>query len=385
MILLCCKNHIETIRRYRRKFVPFFVKFHCGILIQRYDKAKQVVQLVYYNKKGYGMYMKTLEAKIIGVDNGNTETKTRHFNFTSALTSSEYPLHAEANEMLLKWNGKYYRQEENLKDMKEDKTKDDDTYALTLMAIAKELMYDEPNRNEYFSTVRLAVGLPPQHMTRKDMFKEYFESKGNIISYEFNGKKFNIAIAGVGVFSQGIAALFTTNDMVSILEDGACLIDIGGGTTDVALIRNGKIDRSSVFTIPKGTLNLVSDINSRLQEANAERNFGQIDTFTINNYLSKGKTGALSQEVRGIIDDVSRTYINDLLTEIISKVPTIKNTANYFIGGGIKLFRRFIEEDDRFADKEFRHYIDDTKANAKGYEQLMIRHMSKESSSAATA
>lgn len=107
---------------------------------------------------------------ILGVDNGYGNVKTAHRVFPTGIMKcdSEPVLSKE----YIEYDGAYYIIGEGHKGFVVDKQEDDDTYIMTLAAIAKELEARELTE----ARIHLAVGLPlkwvqaQRESFKKDMF-----------------------------------------------------------------------------------------------------------------------------------------------------------------------------------------------------------------------
>ena len=91
---------------------------------------------------------------IIGVDHGYGNIKTANHCFRTGITA--YDSEPLFTKDMLVYGGKFYLIGEGHKEFLPDKIKDEDYYALTLVAIAKELNVE--NLTE--ATVHIAAGLP---------------------------------------------------------------------------------------------------------------------------------------------------------------------------------------------------------------------------------
>ena len=99
--------------------------------------------------------MKTFnEIKIISVDHGYGNIKTANHCFRTGITA--YDSEPLFTKDMLVYGGKFYLIGEGHKEFLPDKIKDEDYYALTLVAIAKELSAEDLTE----ATVHIAAGLP---------------------------------------------------------------------------------------------------------------------------------------------------------------------------------------------------------------------------------
>jgi len=170
---------------------------------------------------------------LIGIDNGYGNTKTSHFCFPSGITSYNYEPTFSSNVLIL--NGTYYSIGDDHKDYTFDKSHDEDTYVLTLAAIAMELKL----RNLTEANVHIAAGLPLTWVsTQKEAFRDYI-MRDEVITYTYRGEEYCIHISEVDVFPQGFAAIAPH---LGAMTGPNMICDIGNGTLNVMSI----IDRKPI-------------------------------------------------------------------------------------------------------------------------------------------
>ena len=122
-----------------------------------------------------------------------------------------------------------------------DKTRDDRFFILTLFAIAKKLKLQSSIPSVLDTD--LAVGLPPEHYSVLwAKFAAYFQ-RGNV-QFVFNGIPICLMIHQVLVYPQAYAAV-VSNAAALKKTPKVFVIDIGGYTTDVLLLRNAKPDMTN--------------------------------------------------------------------------------------------------------------------------------------------
>lgn len=174
---------------------------------------------------------------LIAIDHGNYAIKTPNYTFVSGL--AEHTVRPPLADELMEYGGRFWTLTSKRLSYMRDKTQDERYFILTLFAIAKEL----EAAGHYMPTERidLAVGLPPEHYgVLKDRFAKYFKRDG-IIQFTYRDKPYSITIRNVMVFPQAYAALIPQSSKV-LRMSGVFIVDIGGYTTDVLLLRNGKLD-----------------------------------------------------------------------------------------------------------------------------------------------
>ena len=175
---------------------------------------------------------------IIGVDTGNRCIKTVNHVFVAGVKYSKNPM--PFKQGILEWEDGYYMLSQERVTYLYDKTTTKEYFAMTLIAIAKELETRKISSTGNVIPITLAVGLPPSHLPLlKDKFRDYF--KRGITSFKYDGVDYVIDIQDVQVYSQGYAAI--SNDFNEICKfNKAYIIDIGGYTTDVISLNEGMID-----------------------------------------------------------------------------------------------------------------------------------------------
>ncbi len=138
---------------------------------------------------------------ILGVDNGYGNVKTAHKVFPTGIVKcdSEPVLSKE----YIEYDGAYYIIGEGHKGFVADKQEDDDTYIMTLAAIAKEL----EARGLTEARIHLAVGLPLKWVqAQRESFKKYL-TRERYVSLKYKKVSYLIEIVDCTVMPQGYAAV----------------------------------------------------------------------------------------------------------------------------------------------------------------------------------
>ena len=138
----------------------------------------------------------------LGIDNGNYNTKSSEgMLYASGYAESDREFITP--EMQLYYGGKYYAIGERRLRFQQDKTREQDTFILTLPAIAAAMGKAGVTDTE----IILGVGLPiDSYGTRKDAFRRYFLRED--VSFKFEGRSYRCRISDCKVFAQGHAALW---------------------------------------------------------------------------------------------------------------------------------------------------------------------------------
>ena len=140
------------------------------------------------------------------------------------------------------------------------------------------------------------------------------------------------------------------------------IIDIGGYTTDVMLLRNAAPDLQFCRSLEMGVIPMSNDIISRVS--------AMYDIKIEDDHIAdiiQGRPTILPQEVREVVFAKVRSYAYDILDKLRELQVDLRANPAIFIGGGSILFRSFVEESPLVAHADF---VTDPKANAIGYGML---------------
>lgn len=295
---------------------------------------------------------------IVPVDHGNRNMKTEHKIFTSGFVEGDC---RPALGEYLQYNGRYYALTEQRIPYMRDKTLDDRFFILTLFAVAMEAEKQMLNAKDTLLQVALPVGLPPKHygaLYRK--FEDYFKNRG-IQQFTYKGIPYQAEIVETAAFPQDYAAAMTVYQKIAEYSK-VITVDIGGFTLDYLLIRGGKPDLSVCDSLEKGVIRLYNDIASRV---NSEQDI-LIDDTDIDRII-RGERADFYGEVVRIVEDMTKTYVNDILGTLRERGLDLKAGCVVFIGGGSLLLREYLDHSGKVGRCIF---VEDICANAKGYGML---------------
>lgn len=295
---------------------------------------------------------------LIAIDHGNKLVKvSNHAPFTSGLQESDTPPFGGET---LKYQGKYYTLSERRIPYHRDKTEDERFFILTLFAIAYEIQAAgrySPN----IMRVQLAVGLPPAHYgAQHKAFANYFMNRGTV-QFEFQGKTYSIYIEKVMCFPQAYAAAVT---ILKSLRDKpkALVIDQGGMTTDLLLLKDGVGDLSVCESLEHGVITMYNQVKSKVSaELDVLLEESEIDAILM------GRKDHVSAEVAAMVERQAQAFVNDLFSTLRERGLELKSGVVVFVGGGAILLKRQIEQSGKVANPMF---VDDIRANVKGFELL---------------
>ena len=139
-------------------------------------------------------------------------------------------------------------------------------------------------------------------------------------------------------------------------------IDIGDGTVDLLVIRNGKPDLSVRVSDRSGMAVLRSGISNAIQQ-----NYSiHLDSSDVEQVLMQEET-ILDEEIILEIQRMAENWLQRIINKLHTHVTDFRTNPAVFLGGGSLLLRKQIENSPEFKYVEF---IDDVRANAIGYEKL---------------
>lgn len=145
------------------------------------------------------------------------------------------------------------------------------------------------------------------------------------------------------------------------------LVDIGGYTTDVLLLRNGKPDLQFCRSLEMGVITMNNDIIRRVGALHDMR----IEDEHISAVLS-GKETILPEEVKKTILEAGHHHAKDILDKLRELQVDLRSNPAVFIGGGSILYREYLENSPMVASATF---IENPKANAVGYYSMANMQM----------
>lgn len=300
---------------------------------------------------------------LIAIDHGNHACKTVHFNFVSGL--AQHSVRPPMADEVLEYNGEFWTLSGQRLPYRRDKTRDESFFILTLFAIAKELANAGPLPSA--EKIDLAVGLPPEHYgLLKDKFRDYFK-RNQSVQFIYNDKPITIMIRDVFVYPQAFAAIAPQKCQLKH-HLRLFLVDIGGYTTDVLLLRQGKPDMQFCRSLETGVITMNNDIIRRVGALHDM----QIEDEHISAVLA-GKETILPEEVKDTIRKSAEQHAVNILNQLRELKVDLRSNPAVFIGGGSALFRDYLEKSPLVASASF---VESVNANAIGYHAMAEAQLS---------
>jgi plasmid segregation protein ParM len=293
----------------------------------------------------------------IGIDIGNYQIKTsENIIFDSKVTTEKF-FGTDADKLTIS-NKTYYLGEGNL-EIESRKFDKENFLPLLLGAICKSTDAD---------AIDLALGLPIIQFKNKDTRAELINMlQGNSYKVVYNNIPSTKFIRSVQVFPEGISGyLYLKNQglLNAVGYRDAVLIDVGGKTTDIALIKNNKATLPT--SVGVGTIDIYYSIAKALRERYYD---AKIDVEKIQDYLDKGFY--YKGEKQDITFAINTTKV--LFKQIYDELKinySIETEAVVVIGGGAKILGSAFKKN--IPGIIIMENIDrDIFSNAKGYKMLM--------------
>lgn len=314
---------------------------------------------------------------ILGVDTGNRCMKTRSHCFVSGIQScgKDKPIYTSD---LLKHNGLYYVPSQERIAYMQDKTGSNDYFNLTLIAAAKELKSRGLLHTKQSIPIRFGVGLPPSHFTirRKkedspliERFKAYFNR--GLVCFEYEDNPFSLDIKSVDVFPQGFSA--TVSEYASIKKEPVFyLVDIGGYTTEVLILRSGNIDPEICESFDFGLIHLYNKIERSIHHFLGMQFKEELIDLKITECSHEDNINVTAEdrEILNIIFDEAQKYTSNMIGKLLEFGVDLRTSPAMFIGGGAIRLRPFIEASSMIRSNKCK-FQTDIHANAFGYESFI--------------
>ena len=289
--------------------------------------------------------------EVIGVDHGWANIKTVSQVFTSGV--KEISTEPALYDNVLEYEGKYYKIGGERLEVRETKVTDENYYLLTLAAIAKELN----RRGMRNANIFLAAGLPLTKFGKEKADFVNYLFKNKQVTFRFEKDTYHITIVKVAVFPQCYAAMA---DKMPKINRKQIVVDIGSWTIDIMPIVNCSPDESLCDTIDEGLIACIGNINNQC----VRQLSGKIDESDIIQIMMDGKSD-LDMAYHKIVTKEIEAFAEGIFKKLIAHGYNLNTTPIVFVGGGATVMKLFGSRKQSNIN-----YLEDIKANAKGYEFL---------------
>jgi len=300
---------------------------------------------------------------LFSIDHGNYAIKTPDDCFVAGL--AEYPVRPPLAEHVIEYEGSFWTLTGSRIPTMRDKTKDDRYFILSLFAVMREL--SARGKLPPYADIDLAVGLPPEHYSSlKDKYAGYFKRSG--VKFVYNSVPICLAIRRVFVYPQAYAAVVPHSRLLKSTPR-MFIVDIGGYTTDVLLLRNSKPDLEFCRSLELGVITMSNDIIGRV---NALHDMKIEDDHIM--AAIQGQETILPDGVIKTIRESAIRHADTILNKLRELQVDLRSNPVIFIGGGAVLFKEYLENSSMVVKPEF---ILDPKANAIGFNMLAAAQIQK--------
>lgn len=281
-----------------------------------------------------------------GIDVGNYSLKEHPGTNIKSLVATEENI--LGSKLTLEYEGKkYYIGDGNFET---ELNKSSKTNFLPLLLTGISL---NSNKNDVFQ--QIVCGLPiNQYKANKEALEDLVLGT-RVREINFNGEPRKIIITDFKVYPEGIGAYYSLN-----ISDDVIIVDIGGRTTNIAYIVNGKLKSSSTAAV--GTLNIYKGIADKLNSLHTL----DLDILAAERIIDKGYF-----EIDGnrtdlsFITDILKRNFNKINDDLTMKFP-IRTEKIILVGGGYKLFEK------AFKNRYINSYVADNPifANSIGFRRV---------------
>lgn len=299
--------------------------------------------------------------RIIGIDHGYGNIKTANTVTPTGVIVSDTEPTFDGN--VLFYNGKYYRFGEGHKSFISDKTEDEDFYAATLMAIARELSREGLTKAD----VHIAAGLPLTWVSaQREEFRSYLMQNENV-SFVYNKQRYTVHITGCSIHPQGYAAVV---DRLREMSGVNMVADIGNGTINVMYINDRRPVESRCYTEKMGVNQCMIKVQNTVMNT-----FGtKIDSSIIERFFRYGKAD-VGERYRECIAAEIKAYAEQVI-DVLKKYEYNPDLMKLYItGGGANIMKHFSD-----MDKSNVVFVEDICAAAKGYEAIAAQVLKRRAS-----
>lgn len=304
--------------------------------------------------------------QVVAVDNGNYLTKCLDglIQYQSGYQESKIKFVDENN--MLYYDGRYFSIGTERFPVQMDKSIDEQTFILTLPAIANSLCIRGVNNAD----IIIAGGLPiSNYGDLRERFKKYFIRDN--IQFDYNGAGYSVNIIDAHIYPQGVSAVYMDYHTYKGLNE-AFIVDVGGFTCDFCLVENGLLkNMKHAFSFQHGVITLINELVQEIAKKGINLSASQVEQG-----IKGDHPLFVTDEIKSLITEKTMKFTNDLIAMIRERGIETKVIPVFFVGGGSLLLRKYIEvnSSQNLNYFEFR----DQFANVRGYDILARQQLKKE-------
>ena len=186
--------------------------------------------------------------------------------------------------------------------------------------------------------IRMVIGLPiNQYRTKKDKMIEVIENN-KILNFKLNGEERTIYIEDAAIFPEGVATYYSldVDKRKALIDKDLIVLDIGGRTTDIALLKAGK--KRSVAKSTSLDVGMINIYNDMINEINSIYTLG-LNIEDAENIIKNGLEVDGEKKDTTFIKNIIRNNIEKVFKELNISYPVRTSPILVTGGGGISFFK----------------------------------------------
>ncbi|WP_195990144.1 ParM/StbA family protein [Clostridium sp. D53t1_180928_C8] len=212
--------------------------------------------------------------------------------------------------------------------------------------------------------IRIVLGLPiNQYRSKKDKMIEVIQ-ENRVLNFKLNGEERTIYIEDAAVFPEGVATYYylDVDKRKTLLDKDLIVLDIGGRTTDIALLKSGK--KRSVAKSTSLDVGMINIYNDLINEINSLYTLG-LNIEDAENIIKNGLEVDGEKKDTTFIKNIIRNNIEKVFKELNISYP-VRTSPILVTGGGGRSFFKSIKK--RYPSAELVN--DNLFSNANGYKRV---------------
>ena len=212
--------------------------------------------------------------------------------------------------------------------------------------------------------IRIVLGLPiNQYRSKKDKMIEVIEDN-KILNFKLNGIERTIYIEDAAIFPDGVATYYSldVDKRRELIEKDLIVLDIGGRTTDIALLKAGK--KRSVAKSTSLDVGMINIYNDMINEINSLYTLG-LNIEDAEGIIKNGLEVDGEKKDTTFIKNIIRNNIEKVFKELNISYP-VRTSPILVTGGGGRSFFKSIKK--RYPSAQI--IEDNLFSNALGYKKV---------------
>ena len=212
--------------------------------------------------------------------------------------------------------------------------------------------------------IRVVLGLPiNQYRSNKNKMLEIIE-ENKILNFKLNGLDRCICIEEASIFPEGVATYYSLDieKRKSLVDQDLIILDIGGRTTDIALLKSGK--KRSVAKSTSLDVGMINIYNDMINEINSLYTLG-LNIEDAEGILKNGLEVDGEKQDTSFIKNIVKNNIEKVFKELNISYP-VRTSPLIVTGGGGKSFFKSLKK--RYPTAQL--VEDNLFSNAIGYKRV---------------